>query len=130
MFSVKLVMFLGNNLKKKDCKQPESKEYNTLSTEEQETLSYVAGYLVFSLKRKYKRIQESVSSKAVAVDNFQLLISLEMRGEISYESKTFFDFTGKWMEKVNRGCLVLVNNAMFIFVRTIENAVRTFYMLI
>ena len=125
MFSVKSVMLLENDLKKKDGKQPESKECNTLSTEEQEILSYVAGYLVFSLKRKYKRIQESGSSKAVAVAALQLLTSLEIRGGRSIESKTFLDFTRKWMEKVNRGGLVQVNDAMFIFVRTIENVVRS-----
>ena len=125
MFSVKSVMLLENDLKKKDGKQPESKECNTLSTEEQEMLSYVAGYLVFSLKRKYKRIQESGSSKAVAVAALQLLTSLEMKGGRSFESKTFLDFTRKWMEKVNRGGLVQVNDAMFIFVKTIENVART-----
>ena len=81
--------------------------------------------MLFSLERKYKRIHESGSSEAVAVAAWKLLTALEMRGGRSFESKTFLGFTRKWMVKDNRGGLVQVNDAMFIFVRTIENVVRT-----
>ena len=95
-----------------------------LTKEEQEVVSYVAGYMIFSLKRKYKKLQTSSSSKEIAVAALQLLQSLETKGNSEFKSNSFLDFTHKWVEKVNRGGLVRVNDNMFIFVRRIENVVR------
>ena len=95
-----------------------------LSVEEQEVIRYVSGYLIFSLKIKYEKMAKSICSKEIAVAALQLLSSLQMVGESKLASQTFLEFSKKYLEKKNRGGIVKPNDAMFIFVRGIENVVR------
>lgn len=116
------IMKMENNLNKTSFQNEEELK---LTDSEQEVVRYVAGYLVFSLRRKYKRIQQSTcgKSKEVANDTILLLDSFSTVQD-AFDVATFLEFTTKWTELVNSGGLVKVNDNMFIFVRRIENVVR------
>ena len=94
-----------------------------LTNEEQQIVYYVAGYIVFTLRKKYKKI-ESGGKNQVASAAVEFLDSLRITGDTSIKAHSFLDFTRKWIDIVNRGGLIKVNDDMFIFVRHVENVVR------
>ena len=109
-----------NETNKKDDKNIDT----TLTSEEQETVSYVAGYLVFSLLKKYQKLRK-VNKHCVEADTvITFLNSLRCAHEKHFQCYTFLEFTRKWIDLINRGGLVKVNDDMFIFVRCVENCVR------
>ena len=105
---------------------PVTQEELKLTTDEQEVITYVAGYLIFSLQKKYYKMKQdgNSSSKHIAAAVLQFLDGIKVRGLNSIKAETFLTFTHKWIELRNRGGLVIPNDNMFIFVRTIENAAR------
>ena len=98
-----------------------------LTKDEQEVLSYVAGYIVASLRKRYFRLQKSErqETKEAALAAIKLLNSLHSKGTDVITSNSFLEFTRKWTEIQNRGGLIVVNDAMFIFIRRIENVARS-----
>ena len=95
-----------------------------LTDEEQQIIYYVSGYIVFSLLRKYQKIQSKNPMNVAATAVIQFLISLKMKHSSAVEGASFFQFTKKWIDVVNRGGLVKVCDEMFIFIRLIENSMR------
>ena len=93
-----------------------------LTDAEQEVLYYVAGYIVYSLRCKYKRL-EGCKHKDIAVAALLFLDTLKAKGDENVNSFNFLEYTRKWVEITNRGGLIIVNN-MFIMYRRIENFVR------
>ena len=90
-----------------------------LSIEEQTTLRYVAGFIPFSLGKRFKNKQNSDIGKMV------METILSWQANPAETDKTFLEFSKSWTEKVNRGGLFLVNDDFFIFIRRIENVARS-----
>lgn len=86
-----------------------------LDDRESNILKYVAGFVAFSLKKRFNRHPNEL--------NQNLLKSLESWTVKEYE-KSCFEFKNKWVSLVNRGGLVDVNDKCFLFFRSIEYAVR------
>ena len=91
-----------------------------LSTAEEQTLRYVAGYIAFAMGKFYAKKKGTVVGKAV----LQLLDTWKQRKDNGSET-TFLDYTNKWVERVNRGGLYVVNDEFYIFIRKVENEART-----
>ena len=85
---------------------------------EEVSLRYVAGYIIISLK---KSIKSKRSPEGYALH--QLLSCWESKEEL-VKQVTFLEYTKTWVDRVNRGGLLLVTDDFYIFVRGIENDVR------
>ena len=85
---------------------------------EEVSLRYVAGYIIFSLK---KSIKSKRSPEGFALH--QLLSCWGSREELDKQVK-FLEYTKAWVDRVNRGGLLLVSDEFYIFVQGIENEVR------
>ena len=103
-----------------------TEQQKPLSNEEQETLRYVAGYVVFSMRKHYKSLLDSnvPSTREFSGAAVKFLKSIDTKFEKDLESRSYLDFTKKWIEVKNRGGLVQINDNAFIFVRRVENEVR------
>eukprot|EP00111_Clytia_hemisphaerica_P020955 TCONS_00061779-protein len=91
-----------------------------LSKSEEETLYYVAGYIVFSLKKNVKH-KLSPNSKAT----ISLLETRGCKGDNEFGDITIDEYTRAWLEKVNRGGLFHVNHQFYDFIVSIEKTART-----
>jgi len=117
---VEYVLSYENNLQKEEATY-ESEE-SRLSEDEQQIVRYVAGYILFSLSRKWQKINEG-RNNMVATASIQFLDSVKITST-EIKAHSFLDFTNKWIKLVNRGGLVLVSDDFFILVRRIENCAR------
>lgn len=90
-----------------------------LTVAEEQTLRYVAGYVSFSISKFYARKSTEVG-KAI----LQLVQSWKVQKDHGTEN-TFLAYTNKWVDRVNRGGLYVVNDDFYIFIRRVENAART-----
>lgn len=93
-----------------------------LTPEEEQIVCYISGFIVFSLKTKYKRLIKSPQAEIVAVAALQFLKSLELKNSIKGDS--FKEYVHAWVNLKSRGGLVKVNDGMFRFTCVIENIVR------
>ena len=82
------------------------------------SLRYITGYIIFSLKKSIKSKQ---SPKGFALH--QLLSCRGSKEELD-KQVTFLEYTKTWVDRVNRGGLLLVSDDFYMFVRGIENEVR------
>ena len=121
---VERIMSMENKLRKGDV--------NTTVTEyaftpaEQEVIRYAAGYIIYSLRKRYYKLSRSTkkTTKVAATATLQFLDLVKVKAH-GLESKTFLDFTRKWIELRNRGGLVVINDDMYLFIRRIESCVRS-----
>jgi hypothetical protein len=91
-----------------------------ISQHEEESLRYVAGYIVFSTRKNIKN-KHSTEGKAVLA----MFAKWGNKGDSSLnEDVSFFDYTKSWVESVNRGGLFFVNDEFYLFVKTIEQLAR------
>ena len=95
-----------------------------LSKEEEKILYYVAGYLVFSLLNKYRKLEKCKKKHHIAIASIQFLESLRVSGDNSFNSKDFETYVQEWLCQVNHGGLVKVNQQAFLFIYKIEITVR------
>ena len=95
-----------------------------LTTSEEQTLRYVAGYIPYSMKKKYSKFK--VKSVSDAVVDFFNSWSTQMTDD-SAEVMTFLAYTNTWIEKCNRGGLFVVKDDVYIFIRRVENVARTVF---
>ena len=118
---VQRIMAIENERREK---QPTSPEY-PFSREEQEVIRYAAGYIVYSLRKRYFSLtkSEKQSTKIAAIASLQFLDSVKVKAD-GLEAKTFLDFSRNWIELRNRGGLVMINDEMLLFIRRIESLVR------
>ena len=99
-----------------------SQEDLRLTEDQQQIVRYVAGYIIFSLTKKWKMVYRNKKSM-VASAAVDFLKSIRITSN-NIRANSFLDFSMKWVELVNRGGLVIVNDDFFIFIRRIENTVR------
>lgn len=102
-------------------KEPVSDAELKLSTVEEETLRYVAGYIPFSLKRKYHKQRHLPEGKAI------LAVLASWSTEKADVELSFLDYTRNWTAEKNRGGLFVINDEMYIFIRRVENVARTLF---
>ena len=55
----------------------------------------------------------------------EMVNSWTIKADENRYSKTLYEYTLSWTEKINRGGLIIVNEKFFIFVRHIELVART-----
>ena len=90
-------------------------------TKEEEKISrYVAGYISFLLKKKYRTRTQTPLGKAV----LDMVNSLTIIADENKYCKTLYEYTLSWTEKINRGGLMIVNEQFFIFARHVESVAR------
>ena len=77
--------------------------------EEEKILRYAAGYIPF-LKKKYWIRRQTPLGKAV----LDMINSWTIKADESRDSKTLYDYTLSWTEKVNRGGLMIVNEFFYL----------------
>ena len=123
-------MDIINRILKKHNEQHMSTEMTSnqellrLTDDEQQIVYYVAGFIVFSLKKNYKNLKKLNNCQDVSVASFQLLDSFMTSGVT--KASSFLDFTHKWVETINRGGLIEVTDQFFLFIRNIETEVRKY----
>ena len=116
-----IIMKFENERKIGQTKIPDVK----LTNEEQQVVYYVGGYIVFSLQKKYKGMMKN-GINPVAVAAYEFLESLKdsHKGKVK-TAQNFLDFVKKWSEVSDRGGVTYISTDMFIFIRRIENVVRS-----
>lgn len=101
--------------------EPSKIDYTRVSftSEEEKVLRYVAGFIPFSLKKRFSRVKESELKKAALqiVDNWCL------DGD-EKDATDFYDYTLSWTNRINRGGLMIVKEPFYVFIRRIETYVR------
>ena len=108
---VREIFKYGNNKMTKKDQKIEIK----LTDEDHQIICYVAGYIIFALTNKYRRLCEN--SK-----NFGAKDKDKSTEEFSGEN--FLKFVERWTNLVNRGGLVRINSDFFVFIRRVETVVQ------
>jgi len=91
-----------------------------LSKEEEATLRYVAGYIVFSLKNRLKKKTSLEAKAAIAI-----LEKLGSKNDNALNDESSInDYTCHWVQQVNRGGLFIVNQQFYLFVKLMEHIAR------
>ncbi len=105
-------------------KQPLVEE--KLSHDEQETVRYVAGYIVYSMRKKYYQLMksENMATKELSANIISFLNTLHEKYDKNLEALNFLEFSRKWTELNNRGGLIEINDSFFLFIRRVEGIVR------
>ena len=77
-----------------------------ISEEEEQTLYYVIGFIVFSMKRKHKKILRE-NPKSISASNALIFLkSVNNVGGEKIQEKFFNEFVKKWIGQINRGGLI------------------------
>ena len=85
---------------------------------EEKTLRYVSGYIRYSLRQKYLKLKDGVTSGAIlSVIEFLCV-------DPASSSKTFLQYTKEWTNNINRGGLINVTDEFYIFIRHMEMSAR------
>ena len=87
-----------------------------LTVDEHNALRYAAGYVLLSIKRKH------------SFNNPSLVAWIEKQTDVSgvVNGVSYSQFTKMWIEKVNRGGLLLVSDNMYHVFHAIEMVLRQF----
>lgn len=88
-----------------------------LTTDEENVVRYIAGYIPFKMLKKY---EEKSSKDSFDVEVVECLHSLAVNGEES----SLMEYTREWCLKVDRGGLFEVNDTAYVLFRTLELNVR------
>ena len=110
------------NLKHYKAKQTS----RNLTKEEKEVLAYVSGYVVLALYRKYCRILKTGKNNIIATAALQVLDTFKVSGGDSLSSENFKEYRNSWLDGVNRGGLLKVNQGFFNFIRYVETTVQRY----
>ena len=95
-----------------------------LRKEGEKILYYVAGYLMFSLLNKYRKLEKSKKKHHIAIASIQLLESLRVSGDYLFNLNDFVTYVQEWILQVNRGGLVKVKQHAFFFIYKTETTAR------
>ena len=88
---------------------------DTLTKEEENIIRYAAGFVPFSLLKKYRRINS---------DKAALFCECLSRMVIEGDEESFLEYTRNWTKAVNRGGLFEISDSAYVFFREIENVTR------
>uniref|UniRef100_A0A7M5WVV8 Uncharacterized protein n=2 Tax=Clytia hemisphaerica TaxID=252671 RepID=A0A7M5WVV8_9CNID len=100
--------------------RPETKALSLkLTLQEENILRYVAGYIPYVLLKKLEDRKESDSKTAL------LLVLHSWSQEQGGKVIPFLEYTRSWTEKINRGGAYVINDEFYIFIRRLENVIRT-----
>ena len=91
-----------------------------LTDEDQQIIHYVAGYIIFALTNKYRRLCEN-SKNFGAKDILLFLGTLKIKSTDEFSGENFLKFVERWTNLVNRGGLVRINSDFFCFYPTSRN---------
>ena len=81
---------------------------------------YVAGFIVFSMKRKYEKILKE-NPKGISVSNALIFFkSVNNVGGEKIQEHFFNEFIKKWKDQINRGGLIQPNAEFYSFIKCIE----------
>ena len=94
-------------------------DISPLETTEEQTIRYVAGYILYSVR---KSVQNKRSSNGIAI--LKILSCWGSKSSSDLDPSSFLDCTKEWIEKFNRGSLVVINDDFCIFVRHLEIQTR------
>ena len=94
-----------------------------LTDEDQQIIHYVAGYIIFALTNKYRRLCEN-SKNFGAKDILLFLGALKIKSTDEFSGENFLKFVERWTNLVNRGGLVRINSDLFVFIRRVETVVQ------
>ena len=95
-----------------------SSEDLRLTAVEENTPRYVSGYIPYSLRQKYLKLKEGVTSRVI-------LSGIEFWSvDPALSSKIFFQYTEEWTNKTNRGGLINVTDEFYIFISHVEMPAR------
>ena len=94
-------------------------DISPLDTIEEQTIRYVADYILYSIRNS---LQNKRSSNGIPILN--ILPCWGSKSSSDFEPSSFLDYTKEWIEKVNRGSLVVINDDLYIFVRHLEIETR------
>ena len=90
-----------------------SSEDLRLTAVEENTLRYVSEYIPYSLRQKYLKLKDGVTSRAIlSVIEFWCV-------DPASSSKTFLQYTEEWTNKINRGGLINVTDEFYMFIRNV-----------
>lgn len=91
-----------------------------MTKEEENTLHYIAGFVVFSLKNKVK--QSSPDREII----LSVLEKWGSKEDVSFnENTSLSDYANAWTDTVNRGGLQIVSDDFYLFIKMIETIART-----
>ena len=96
-----------------------------LRKDEQEVIQYVAGFIIYSLRRKFVTLSKSrvVKTRVTATSALAFLETLHGKFDSNLDKNRFLDFRREWTVLVNRGGLIEVNTDFFILIRRIEGTI-------
>ena len=92
-----------------------------LSSEEENIIRYAAGYVPYSLLKKYGRY--TVADKSLFISCLKRLAAND-GCEVEGQDPCFLDYTTTWVRSVTRGGLFQVNDVAYTLFREIEKATR------
>ncbi len=90
-----------------------------MNKDEEKVLSYVAGYIPFSLHKHYMSMKNNASTSKF----IQILSNWACTGPFDRQY-TFLEYTKDWIETQSNGGLFQPNAQVFIFFRALENETR------
>ena len=94
-------------------------DISPLETSEEQTIRYVAGYILYSVRNS---VQNQRSSHGVAI--LKTFFCWGSKSSSDFEPSSFLDYTEERIEDVNRGSLAVINDDFYIFVRYLEVQAR------
>ena len=93
-----------------------------MTSHEAKILRYVAGFIPFSLKKRFENKKDSASRISL-----EIIALWHMQGDALERPVTFLEYTNSWIDRINRGGLFVVNDEFFVFVRNIEFVARSIF---
>ena len=96
-----------------------------ISPAEEQVIYYVAGYIVFALRKKYISLLRSKPHNCSVKAALQFLDSINTTQSANMSGNSYEEFVRKWTKLVSRGYLIEVNQEMYYFVKQVEIVVRS-----
>ena len=96
----------------------------TLDKSEEETLRYVAGYIIHSLN---KSILSKRTPEGKATSEILNYWGFKKDEEQEKCEESFLEYTERWVNAVNRGGVLNVTDEFYVFIRRLENVARVIF---